>query len=104
MLVTVALPPPIVWAPELPSAPMTATEPALEADSGRRPLFLSRTVPSSSPCSATWACAGVVTMAVFEPLGALSNMPNRNIWVSRRDTMVSSVVSLTWPSWTAWTR
>jgi antibiotic biosynthesis monooxygenase (ABM) superfamily enzyme len=43
-------------------------------------------------------------MAVVEPLGAWSSIPERNIWVSRRETIVSSVASLTWPSCTAWMR
>src|SRR6266702_4380614 len=40
-------------------------------------------------------------MALVEPLGALSNMPNRNIWVSIRDTMVSKVAWVTCPLATA---
>ncbi len=49
--------------------------------SGSRPLFFSRTVPSSPSCSAVCWCAAVVTVADSEPVAGLSNMPKANIWV-----------------------
>ena len=74
-LVTVPLPPPMVWVPAPPSTPITAIDEPLVVASGSTPLFLSRTVPSWAPWTATWVCACVVTVAAGDPLGALSNMP-----------------------------
>jgi len=48
-------------------------------------------------------CAAVDTFAVVEPLGALSNKPNANIWSATGHHGVQ-VAWLTWPLATAWVR
>ncbi len=103
-LVTVALPPPIVCVPAPPSTPITAIDFVDAVDSGRIPLFFSSTVPSSAPCDATWACAGVVTVALGEPIGAWSKSPNANICVSTLVTIVLICAVVTVPAATAWDR
>ena len=100
--VTYALPPPVSVGMADAAGPITAIVPPPLARTGRvLRLFLSSTVPASATVVETAWFAGVVTVAVVEPVGGLLNSLKRNISVRIRLTMSSRVPMLTWPSCTA---
>jgi hypothetical protein len=100
--VTYALPPPVYCGCAEAAGPITATEPPPDDFSGSVPRpFFSSTVPASATAADTAWCAGVVTVALVDPVGGLLKSLNRNISVRMRVTIWFSVAMLTWPASTA---